>query len=1131
MPGFRPVDPRQSFPELEERILGRWRERDVFHRSLANREGAEVWSFYEGPPTANGRPGSHHVLSRVFKDVYPRYKTMRGYRVPRKAGWDCHGLPVELEVEKELGISSKQEIEAYGIAAFNKRCRESVFEYVEDWNRLTERIGFWIDLDDPYVTLENDYIESVWWSLRRLWDEGRLYEGHKVVPYCPRCGTALSSHEVALGYRDVEDPSIYVRFPYLPTPTLEDAGSASPEETAAATGGPGVDAAAKETSGPLQPGDQLLVWTTTPWTLPGNVAVAVAPDVTYVRARVGDETLVVAEALVERVLGEGAEVLDRFPGSELVGSSYTGPVFALADREPGGFPVLAGDFVTTEDGTGLVHIAPAFGEDDFKVAAREGIFDPSLRGLGTLYNPVKPDGTFDNRVVGFEGRYVKDPTRDPELNRELIADLRERGLLFREQVYEHAYPHCWRCGTPLIYYAKASWHIRTSEVKDRLLANNEEIGWHPEHIKHGRFGKWLEGNVDWALSRDRYWGTPLPIWECESEGCEGRFCAGSVAALRERATGEVPDDLHRPYIDEVTLACEECGGEMRRVESVIDTWYDSGAMPFAQFHYPFENEELFEERFPADFICEAIDQTRGWFYTLLAESTFLFDTSSYRNCVCLGLILDPEGQKMSKSRGNVVEPWDVIAAHGADAFRWYYLTAQQPWSGYRFSVDTVGESVRQLLLTLWNTYSFWVLYANAESLSPADFPEQTPLSSPFVPDSRTKRELTPGEDLDRWALSRLQATIATVRERMDDFDCTAAGRAIAAYVEELSNWYVRLTRRRFWEGDRAAFATLRHCLLETAALLAPFTPFLAEEIHLNLAGGEGEAFGELPDSVHLRDFPELDAALADPELEAAMEVVRRTVELGRAARAQAKAKVRQPLRRAVIVAGDAGREAISARAELVKAELNVKELDFVSEEAELVSYAVKPNYRSLGPRFGRRMPQVAAAVEALDPVHVAEVMADGGQVGINVEGDEHSLGPDDVSLSLRPLEGYQVEAEAGHAVALQLELDDELRREGLAREIVHAVQNARKEAGLDISDRIALTLGGDEELLAAARTHEPYVAAEVLAISVAYGKSSDADTASMETSAILHGETGPRGQTTVTATIEGRDLRIALTRA
>jgi len=1052
MSGFRPVDPKQAFPELEERILARWRERNVFHRSLANREGAEVWSFYEGPPTANGRPGSHHVLSRVFKDIYPRYRTMRGYLVPRKAGWDCHGLPVELEVEKQLGISSKQEIEDFGIAEFNQRCRESVFEYVEEWNRLTERIGFWIDLDDPYVTLENDYIESVWWSLRRLWDAKQLYEGHKVVPYCPRCGTALSSHEVALGYQDVEDPSIYVRFPLL-----GDDGS--------------------------EAGESLLVWTTTPWTLPGNVAVAVAPGVTYVRAKVGDEVLVLAEPLVERVLGEDVEVLDRLPGSELVGRHYAGPVFRLADREPGAFPVLAGDFVTTEDGTGLVHIAPAFGEDDYAVAAANDIFDPTSHG--TLYNPVGPDGTFDQRVAGFEGRFVK----DPDVTRALIDDLVERGLLFREQVYEHAYPHCWRCGTPLLYYAKSSWYIATSASRDRLLANNEEIGWHPDHIKHGRFGKWLENNVDWALSRDRYWGTPLPIWRCADDSCGELFCAGSVADLRERARGELPDDLHRPHIDEVALGCERCGGEMRRVESVIDTWYDSGAMPFAQFHYPFENEDSFHERFPADFICEAIDQTRGWFYTLLAESTLLFDTSSYRNCVCLGLILDPEGQKMSKSRGNVVEPWDVISAHGADAFRWYYLTSQQPWSGYRFSVDTVGEAVRQFLLTLWNTYSFWVLYANAEGLGPGDFDD----------------DFLAGDELDAWALSRLQETIATVRERMDAFDCTAAGRAIAAYVEELSNWYVRLSRRRFWDGDRAAFATLRHCLLKTATLLAPFTPFLADEIYLNLAGGEAEELGARPDSVHLHDFPEPRPDLLDRELERGMEAVRRTVELGRTARAQAKVKVRQPLRKAVIVASEEERTAIESSASLVRAELNVKELDFVSDEADLITYRVKPNYRSLGPRFGKRMPQVAAAVEALDPAHVAGVMEDGGEVGINIDGDEHAIAADEVNLSLQPLEGYEVEAEAGHAVALQLEFDDELRREGWAREIVHAVQTARKEAGLQITDRIELGLGGDGELLTAAREHEPYLAGEVLATSVAY----DA------------GEGAP-------AKIDGRELRISL---
>jgi isoleucyl-tRNA synthetase len=1028
MPGFAPVDPKQSFPDLEQGALERWREQDLFARSLAERADAPIWSFYEGPPTANGRPGSHHVLARVFKDIYPRYRTMCGYRVPRKAGWDCHGLPVELEVEKQLGISSKDEVEEFGIAEFNQRCRESVFEYVEEWNRLTERIGFWVDLDDPYVTLQDRYIESVWWSLRELFQAGRLYEGHKVVPYCPRDGTPLSSHEVAQGYQDVKDASIYVRFPLV----------GSDDEA-------------------------LLVWTTTPWTLPGNKGVAVNPKVTYVRARLGGEVLIVAKDLAPKVLGEEAEVLEELSGESLVGRQYKGPIFDLADVEPGGFPVIAGDFVTTEDGTGLVHIAPPFGEDDYQVGAAAGLFDPTV--AGTLYNPVRPNGTFDDRVIGFSGEFVK----GSETTRRLITQLEDRGLLFREQLYEHAYPHCWRCGTPLLYYATSSWYVATSEVKDQLLANNETIGWHPEHVKHGRFGKWLENNVDWALSRNRYWGTPLPIWQCTSEGCDGVTCIGSVEELRERSGGEVPDDLHRPYIDEVHVRCEDCGGKMQRVSSVIDTWYDSGAMPFAQFHYPFEGQEEFAERFPADYICEAQDQTRGWFYTLLAESTLLFGESSFKNCVCLGLILDPEGQKMSKSRGNVVDPWEVLAEHGADAFRWYYLTTQQPWSGYRFSLETVGESVRTFMLQLWNTYSFWVLYANAEGLSAADL-------------EKGAGELA---DLDRWALSRLQATVATVRERMDDFDCTTAGRAIAEFVEELSNWYVRLSRRRFWDGDRAAFATLRTCLLETTKMLAPFTPFLADEIYRNLAGGGAGEFGEAPDSVHLTDFPTADEGLLDPDLEAAMTAVRRTVRLGHAARGAAKVKVRQPLRRAVIVANEDERAGIESRADLVTAELNVKELDFVSDQGDLVSYEVKPNYRALGPRFGKSMPQVAAAVAALDPAHVAATLAAGGEIGISIDGKDHTLGTEDVTMALKPLDGYEVEAESGHAVALQLEIDEELRREGLAREIVRAVQLARKEAGLEITDRIALGLGGDEELVEVAREHQAYIAGEVLAAEVA----------------------------------------------
>jgi isoleucyl-tRNA synthetase len=1077
MAGFSPVDPKQSFPALEERILQRWRERDVFHRSLANRESAPLWGFYEGPPTANGRPGSHHVLARVFKDIYPRFRTMTGHLVPRKAGWDCHGLPVELEVERELGITSKEEIEDYGIAEFNDRCRESVFRYVEDWNRLTERIGFWLDLDDPYVTMTNEYIESVWWALRRMWDDGRLYEDYKVVPYCPRDGTALSSHEVALGYHDVEDPAVYVKLP------VRDLGEDSP----------------------LIEGDQLLVWTTTPWTLITNAAVAAGPEIEYVRVQLiggdekvghagGDEVFVLARERVEHVLGEEVEILASFPGKALAETSYEPPFDYISDYGPRGHTVLLADFVTTDEGTGLVHTAIAFGEDDFRLGEQYGI---------TLQNPVDLRGRFDERITDFAGQWVKDA--DPGI----VEALETKGKLLRAETYLHAYPHCWRCDTPLLYYAKASWYVKTTEVRDRMLAANEEIGWHPEHIKHGRFGKWLEGNVDWALSRDRYWGTPLPIWECDADDCEERFCAGSIADISERA-GQVPEDLHRPYIDEVDWACERegCEGTMRRVLSVIDTWFDSGSMPWAQHHYPFENQDLFEERFPADFICEAIDQTRGWFYTLLAEAVLLFDTSSYRNVVCLGLILDPEGQKMSKSRGNVVEPWDVINRHGADAFRWYYFASQQPWSGYRFSVDTVGDAVRHFLLTLWNTYSFWVTYANASGLETGELP--------YVP-KWTAGDSDEVTELDRWAVSRLQRTIAEVREQMDAFDCTSAARAIADYTDELSNWYVRLSRRRFWDGDFAALETLRFCLGETAKMLAPFTPFIADEIYANLLFGEetglqkpaGEWTNSEPDSVHLCDFPGVDEKLIDQQLEAGMEAVRRTVELGRAARAQAKVKLRQPLRKAVVVASDSERAAIERLAEVVASELNVKELDFVQSEGELVSYRVKPNYRSLGPRFGKNMPQVAAAVEALDAGGVADQLEAGAEVGIAIDGKEHTLSTDDINLVMEPLEGYQVEAEAGHAVALELDLDDGLRREGLAREVVRAVQEARKQAGLEVSDRISLELGGDDELIAAAREHECYIAGETLATSVGYG----ADGA------------GER------ATIDGRELLIAVSKA
>ncbi|MDA0179204.1 isoleucine--tRNA ligase [Solirubrobacter phytolaccae] len=1029
MPPHRPLPENVSFPELEEKVLERWRELDVYNESLKRREGAPPYVFYEGPPTANGKPGSHHVLARVFKDVFPRYKTMRGFYSYRKGGWDCHGLPVEIAVQKQLGIDDKKEIEEYGIAEFNAKCRESVFEYLEDWTKLTERIGYWVDLDDPYRTLDTDYVESVWWALGELWKKDLLYEGFKVVPYCPKDGTALSSHEVSQGYKDVEDPSVFVRYPI------------------------------NKPHGVLREGDELLVWTTTPWTLVSNAAVAVDPELTYVRTSNGE---VLAEALVARVVGEGAQVVDRFKGADMVGAGYEPPFPYIPASEYGekGHTVLPADFVSADDGTGIVHTAIAFGEDDFRLGAEQGL---------AVINPVQSNGTYDERIGEYAGRFVKDADED------LIKDLEARGRLYRAEKLFHAYPHCWRCGTPLLYYAKPSWYIRTSQIKDRLLAANESVDWHPEHIKHGRMGRWLENNVDWALSRERYWGTPLPIWRNEAGET---VCVGSFAELKELSGVEL-DDPHRPFVDDVTIPSPTGGEPLRRVPEVIDVWFDSGSMPFAQWHAPFENQDKFEQQFPADYICEGIDQTRGWFYSLLAISTLLFDQSSYKTCLSLGHIADPTGKKMSKSLGNIVVPWDVIDRHGADAFRWYFLATKLPWDGYNFDTDTVGESLRQFLLQLWNTYGFYVLYANVNDVAPED--------------------VAPANDLDRWVLSRLSATVETVTDRLEHYDATRAGQTIQAFVDDLSNWYVRRSRRRFWDGDPAAFATLRTALVTVTKLLAPFVPFIADEIYGNLDGTEP--------SVHLCDWPE--PGERDEALEFAMATVRETVRLGLAARGQAKLKVRQPLRAAVVVASGAERDAIEQLADVAREELNVKELRYVSQADELGSYEVKPNYRALGPRFGKQMPQVAAAVAALDPGHVADALRGGATVAISIDGHDHELGADDLMLAMSPLEGYQLEREGSHAVALELELDDELRREGLAREIVHAIQNARKSAGLQVEDRITLGLGGDEELLAAAREHEAYVKRETLAVEAEYN--------------------GAGGVEPVT--IEGRSLHIAVQRA
>jgi isoleucyl-tRNA synthetase len=1047
------VDPQQELPALEQAILERWRARGVFGESLRMREGAKQWVFYEGPPTANGPPGSHHVLSRVFKDIYPRFQTMRGHRVERKGGWDCHGLPVEIAVERELGIHHKSEIEEYGIAEFNAKCRASVFTFLEEWNRLTERIGFWIDLDHAYRTLDETYIESVWWALQQIDARGLLYEGRKVVPYCPRCETTLSSHEVALGYKDVVDESVFLKLPI---------------------------------AGPNPPQERLLVWTTTPWTLPGNVAVAVSPTATYVKARVDDDYFVVAEARVAAVLGESAEVTDRFTGDELVAryGSYDGPIFPASDREPGPLPILTDEFVTTDDGTGIVHLAPAFGEDDYRVSAASDRvpFDPTR--ADTLYNPVKPDGTYDARTRNREGASYEDRfVKDRELTKELIEDIQARGLLLRVEGYEHSYPHCWRCGTPLLYYAKPSWYIATSRLRDELLAANETVHWHPPHVKHGRFGDWLKNNVDWALSRERYWGTPLPVWRCRRGHVH---VVGSFLELEERS-GATLEDHHRPYVDELSFPCPEragdgsgeCGEPMTRVPEVIDVWFDSGAMPFAQHHFPFENRSLLEESYPADFICEAQDQTRGWFYSLLAVATLvkpLGEAASpdapYRNVVCLGLILDEDGQKMSKSRGNAVEPWQVLDTYGADAFRWYFFTSKQPWDDYRFSTQAIGDGVRLFLKQLWSTYYFYTLYANASA-------GELERESDDVLQGASPAE-GHAADLDRWALSRTAGTAELVAERLEAYDATAAGRAIASLVDELSNWYVRRSRRRFWDGDPAAFQTLRTCLLAISKLLAPLCPFITDEIYDNLDGTLA--------SVHLCDFPTgEEIGERDEDLEQAMALARETVRMGLGARGQAKIKVRQPLGEAVVVADGREREAIERLADVVREELNVHRVRFVAAADELSSYEVKANYRTLGPLFGKEMPLAAAAISALDPAHVAATVRDGGQIGIAVSGREHSLSAEDLILTMRAPEGYSVEREGAHAVALDLMIDEDLRSEGFAREIVHAVQNARKGAGLQVEDRIDLALGGDVELIAAAEAHRDYIARETLAVELSLG--------------------------------------------
>jgi len=1026
---YRPVPAQVDLPAMERDILTFWRERGIFARSLEQTRDGEPWVFYEGPPTANGRPGTHHIEARVFKDVFPRFQTMKGRYVFRKGGWDCHGLPVELAVETELGFSGKPDIERYGIAEFNARCRSSAERYVGAFEEMTERMGYWTDLVHAYRTMDPDYIQSVWWSLKQIFEAGLLVQDHRVAPYCPRCGTSLSDHELAQGYETVVDPSVYVRFPV--------------------TGGPLANLNAS-----------LLVWTTTPWTLVSNTAVAVNPEVTYVAARTANgEVLVVAEPLLHDVLGSDIEILVRYLGADLELTPYSRP-FDLVDVPEGHIVVLA-DYVTVDDGTGLVHQSPAFGADDLAVARAYGL---------PVVNPVEADGRFAAEVPVVGGVFFK--KADPLL----VADLEARGLLFRHEPYEHSYPHCWRCHTPLMYYAQPSWYIRTTAIKDALLRENENTNWYPATIKHGRYGDWLENNIDWALSRSRYWGTPLPIWRCEADAAH-LTVVGSLAELGELAGKDLSGlDPHRPYVDDVVLACPDCGAGAVRVPEVIDVWFDSGAMPFAQWGYPHREGsiEAFEAGYPAQFICEAIDQTRGWFYTLMAIGTLVFDRSSYENVVCLGHILDEQGRKMSKHLGNVLEPMPLMDQHGADAVRWFMAAGGSPWQARRVGHGTISDVVRKTLLTYWNTVSFQSLYARSSGWEPT-------APAPPVADRPA---------LDRWALSEAHRVALATDAALEAFDTQRAGRLLSGFVDDLSNWYVRRSRRRFWVGDPSALATLHECLYVVTLLMAPLVPFVTERVWSDLFAATSE---QLPDSVHLAAWPTIDGELIDENLAEQMKLVRRLVELGRATRATSGVKTRQPLARAMIAASGWADLPDELRAQVAD-ELNVLDLQSlgaVDSGQELVEVTIKANFRALGKRFGNRTPHVAQAVSAADPGPVAAQLRDAGSAAIEVDGETLVLGTDEIIVTESPRAGWVVATDVGETVALDLALTPELVRAGIAREAIRQIQEARKNAGLDVSDRIELVWEGSGDLADALREHGQSVADEVLATSFAEAPADD----------------------------------------
>ena len=1024
---YREVPNRINLPEMEHEVLGMWEKEEIFHKSLNQRDPKKSWVFYEGPPTANGKPGAHHVEARVFKDVFPRFKAMQGYYVPRYAGWDCHGLPVELAVEKELGFTGKNDIEKYGVAEFNAKCRESVLRNVSDFTTMTSRMGYWVDFDKAYWTMNPSYVESVWWSLKEIHKKGLLVSDYRVSPYCPRCGTGLSDHELALGYETITDQSIYIKFPVLDGELAKKYKNLS-----------------------------LLVWTTTPWTTISNTAAAVGPKIDYLIAQVEEEHFVIAKELVA-LLGEEVSIKETIKGKDLEGIHYQPPFgkTLFEDDAPAALhSVVLADYVTTEDGTGIVHQSPAFGAEDLVVCRKYGL---------PVVNPVQADGHFAPHTPLVAGQFFKKADKD------IVKDLKKREILFKELAYEHQYPHCWRCHTPLMYYAQPSWYIRTTQIKDALLRENEKTNWFPNTIKHGRYGDWLNNNIDWALSRNRYWGTPLPIWICEDKH---QTAVGSLKELSELSGKDVTNtDPHRPFVDDITITCPECKKTATRVPEVIDCWYDSGAMPFAQLNYPQQNQDLFKTSYPADFICEAIDQTRGWFYTLMAIGTLVFDQSSYKNVVTLGHILDEKGRKMSKHLGNVLEPIALMDEHGADSVRWFMLASGSPWQARRVGHAAIQEVTRKVLLTYWNTASFLSLYTRLSTYKPGD--------------KVIARKERP--EIDQWLLSLVDDAVLQVTSALENFDTQKAGRVLADVVDDMSNWYVRRNRRRFWDGDPVALATLHEALRTITLIMSPFVPFITERVWQDMFRTTTDASLQ---SVHLGNWPEVNKSEIRTDLIENMGLIRRLVELGRGARAEGKVKNRQPLSRALVSAKNWDKVPQDLRDQLAE-ELNILDLQSLSETGDLVNVAVKANFRTLGARYAKETQLIAKEISNSDAAALVQELRKTNKSLIKVDGQEFEITAEDVIITETPREGWSVMSQDGETIALDLEISAELRSLGISREVIRMIQEARKNSGFEVSDRINLKYHTtDDQVKASILANLEVIKSEVLALEFVEAKGS-----------------------------------------